>query len=172
MKRFAILLICSLIVGVGCHAQVPPATSHVVDLVWTAPTANSTWTGCTTSAPCTYAIYRAPTSAGSCPASTNSGYVEVTNPGSRPSGTTFVDTTAGGLTVCYIAETVQGSSNSGPSNTTAAITVPGTPTAPALGNPTAAANQGLPLPMVRPLPEVASASAPAEIHLTARVVGR
>ena len=166
MKRLALLSILLLPVVAGCQA--PPATNHVVNLNWTAPSSSSSWTGCTTAAPCTYAIYRAPADgSGVCPASTSSSYAEVTNPASRPSGTAFTDASAGGLTVCYIAETVQGASNSGPSNTTAAIAVPGTPTAPTLGNPTAAQNH---LPMVRPaLPEN---SIVASVHLTARISGQ
>lgn len=124
-----------LIVAVGCHAQVPPASVETVVLTWNAPVANSNWLGCGTGQPtCTYAIYRATGS--TCPVSTSTAWTEVTNPASRPTALTWTDTTATGA-VCYIAETVQSGLNSGPSNTVS-LTVPAVPTAPALGTPTTA----------------------------------
>jgi hypothetical protein len=135
MKRiFAAFALAVL--AAGCHGQVPPASSAKVVLTWTAPVASGNWTGCTTAAPCTYAIYRA--TGATCPASTSTAFQEVTTPTARPSGTTWTDTTATGMTVCYIAATIQGTQNSGPSNTAGPIAVPGVPLAPALGTPSTA----------------------------------
>lgn len=136
--KLAYLAPAFLIIAAGCHAQVPPASTSTVNLSWTAPAASGGWAGCTTAAPCTYAIYRATfATASACPASTNTAYTEVTNPAARPSGTTFTDATASG-TVCYIGETVQGAANSGPSNTAGPATVAGVPLAPTLGTPVVA----------------------------------
>lgn len=145
MKRIFGLLMFSALLAAGCHAngQVPPATTYPVALTWTAPAPTSNWAGCTTSNPCTYAIYRAAQSGASCPDFTLPAWTEITTPTARPSGTSYTDPTAVGA-VCYNAETVQTlpgqskPSNSGPSNN-ALVTVPVAPTAPPLnGSPTVA----------------------------------
>ena len=135
-------LIFALVAAVGCHGQVPPASVHSVTLTWTAPTSSSTWSGCTTTAPCVYAVYRCVGTASTCPSvpTSSTSWTEITTPATRPSATTYVDLNVTAAdTYTYVVETVQASVNSGPSNTTTA-TVPNTgiPTAPALGNPTTA----------------------------------
>lgn len=165
MKRIVLLtvmFVAATFAALGCHAQVPPATTYVVNLTWTAPVASGNWTGCTTAAPCTFAIYRAPQASGACPASTSTSYVAVTT---TASGTAYTDTTAPtGTTVCYIAETVQSGVNSGPSNT-ATATVPGLPTAPTLGTPTTSAQ--LEVTQAVPSGELAMAT---PLKLTARII--
>lgn len=130
MKKIAL---AALLIAAGCRAQVPPPTNHVVNLTWTAPVANSTWTGCTTSAPCVYAVYRCSASAATCANTSNTAWQEITTTSTRPSGTAYTDATANGLTAYYVVVTVQGSASSGPSNTAGPLVVPGVPVAPALG---------------------------------------
>jgi hypothetical protein len=125
---------------IGC-AQLPP-TSHSAQLSWTAPSATATWIGCTAALPCTYAIGRAAQSGGSCPSVTGTNYVVINGP-SYTSGLTYSDPTPGAW--CYIAQTLQGSAVSSPSNT-ATATVPGNPTAPSLGNPAIASALPMPQP--------------------------
>lgn len=152
MRKLFGFLLAGLIVA-GCHAQVPPATTHVVNLSWQAPVASGTWGGCTTSAPCVYAVYRCTASAATCANTGSSSWSEITTSTTRPSGTSYTDPSAAGLTAYYTVETVQGSQNSAPSNTTS-VTVPASPIAPSLGQPTAAQLEPGPLP--RPAPELAS----------------
>ena len=133
-------LILALVAAIGCHGQVPPATTHSVKLTWTAPVASSTWSGCTTTAPCVYAVYRCTGTSTSCPSvpTTNTAWSEITTPSTRPSSVTYVDTgVTGGSTYTYTVETVQSNTNSSPSNTTTAI-VPQTPGSPTLSSPTTA----------------------------------
>lgn len=136
-----------LALAIGCKAQIPPATTHTVVLTWTAPVANSTWTGCTTSAPCVYAIYRCSGSATACGDTTNSAWSEITTSTTRVSGTTYTDATASGLTAYYAAVTYQGTAHSGASNTAGPFVVPGSPLAPQLGAGSVAENDGAPAPI-------------------------
>ncbi len=137
VKRLAIL--AAVLLAAGCHAQVPPATQHKVALTWTAPVATSTWAGCTTAAPCTYAVYRCTGDATACGTLSSTGWSEITTPATRPSATSYVDATvmAGTTyTYTYVLETVQGASNSAPSSSMT-VTVPANPIAPAWPAPTA-----------------------------------
>jgi hypothetical protein len=136
MKRiFATLATLALALPGGCHAQVPPASpGYNVNLTATAPVAQGTWAGCTTAAPCTYAVYRA--TGASCPATTSTAWAEITNSAVRPSTPAFTDTTATGLSVCYTMETVQSGLNSAASNVAGPVAVAGIPLAPTLGTPT------------------------------------
>lgn len=142
--------VAMLAIASGCNAQMPPATNHSVQLAWTAPSASSTWSGCSSSAPCTYAVYRCADTAANCASTTNASWKEITTAASRPSGTSYTDATAAGLTAYYAVETVQGSSNSAASNIAGPAAVPGTPIAPPLGNPTVAmeVKPALPVPDV------------------------
>lgn len=114
-KLFAVL--ATLALTAGCRAQIPPASKgQSVALTWSAPTATSSWGGCTTSAPCVYAVYRCSAGATTCADTTNAAWAEITTATTRPSGTSYTDTSAIGLTVWYNVETVQGTQNSAPSN--------------------------------------------------------
>ncbi len=161
MKRFAFAL--ALALAVGCHAQVPPATTHTVTLTWSQPAPNANWTGCTTAAPCTYGIYKCTLSQTACADTTNAGWSEVTTSLTRVSGLTFTDSNVGGGTVYYVAKTFQGTASSGPSNISQAI-VPGTPTAPPL-NTSVASVDSKPLAPVPGATELAMAT----VTLKARV---
>lgn len=151
--KLATLFVTCVILGwmsVGCsQAQVAP-TSYEVSLTWTAPSASGTWGGCTTASPCTYAISRIVLTAGttSCPAAntTTPNYTPLDS--STPtSGTTYVDTGVSGETVCYIAQTEQGTAVSNPSNTAGPFAVPASPLAPSLaGTQTVATEKPLPAP--------------------------
>jgi hypothetical protein len=144
------LSLLALTLTAGCHAQVPPASpGYNVNLSWSAPAANGNWAGCTATAPCVYAVYRCTGTAAACVTFSSTGWTEITNASTRPSGLTYTDTTATGLTVNYALETVQGSSNSGPSNTYN-VAVPGIPLAPTLASPSDAAAH-LELPRAHPL---------------------
>ncbi len=146
MKKIFAATILALAAVACAHPQVPPATTHAVDLTWTAAAASSTWTGCSTSVPCVYAVYRCAGTASACGTLSSTAWAEVTTVATRPSGVSYQDlTVSGGTTYSYAVETVQGSENSGPSNVTTAA-VPETPTAPAIGSPTVARVEGKPLP--------------------------
>ena len=168
MKRLTLFLLtlaaigCLALVTVGCQAQVPPATPHQVTLTWQAPSSSSTWSGCTTAAPCAYAVYRCTGTATACGTLSSTAWAELTTATTRPSGTSYVDATvAGGTSYTYAVETVQGSDNSGPSNTTTA-TVPQTPAAPSVGSPAIAQDDGKPLPP--PMAELARVGAVTGLH--------
>jgi len=135
-KLFASLFLAAAPILAGCQA--PAASTSPVSITWTAPAAAGNWAGCGSPSTCSYAIYRAPQSSGACPASSNASFKEITDPAVRPTGTSWSDTTAAGLTVCYIAETWQAGLNSAASNTAGPVVVPGVPLAPALAAPTVA----------------------------------
>ncbi len=168
MRKIFFPLVVALVVAVGCHGQVPAATQHSVTLSWTAPSAGSAWGGCTTALPCVYAVYRCAGTATSCPAppTSSTSWAEITTPTTRPSGTTYVDTAVtGGTAYTYVVETVQASTNSGPSNTTTA-NVPQTPVAPSIGTPTVAQRHDGPLPAPTMAPEMAKEAAVTDLHQT------
>jgi hypothetical protein len=157
MKKIC-FVIASVFFIVGCHGQVPP-TNHTVTLTWQAPA-----TGCTTSAPCTYVLSRATVSGTTCPGTSGTTYTPL-NQSNPVSALTYTDSTASGLTVCYIAQTMQGGAVSIPSNS-ALVTVPSNPLAPALGTPTTASSD----PPTSPLsyPEIlASIESPGKLSAKA-----
>jgi hypothetical protein len=168
VKKFLLLLLI-LGISIGCrtNAQMPPASKHSVVLTWTAPSpVPGGWPGCGTTAPqspCVYSVWRCTTSAAACGNTLNTAWSEITTIASRPSGTTYTDANPPIGNTWYAVETVQGLSNSDPSNI-ASVNVPGSPLAPALGAP----NISELSPLV-PMPQetlVASIVAP---HLTATV---
>lgn len=162
--RKTIFLLAAALISAGCHGQVPPASTHVVDVTWTAPTATAGWTGCTTTAPCVYAVYRCTDTAANCASTSSTSWKEITTPASRPSSTSFTDSNAAGLTAYYNVETVQGSANSAPSNTVGPLTVPAAPGAPSLGNPAIASNSP-----ERALPQESQLAKLNPVSLMARV---
>jgi hypothetical protein len=127
----ALFAMCVLLgwLSIGCsQAQVAP-TGFKVNLSWTAPA------GCTTASPCTFVASRITLAAGvtSCPAvNTATPNYAPLNAASPSTGTTFADTTAPGLNVCYIAQTEQGGQVSAPSNVVGPFAVPASPLAPSL----------------------------------------
>lgn len=115
-----------LLFAFGCHAQVAPTTFAVALTV--TPNASV----CTSSQPCQYLYSRQTLTAGanSCGATTGANYA-VLNSGAL-TGTTFTDSSASGLTVCYTAQSEQTSGTyQGAPCTTAApcISVAATPPA-------------------------------------------
>jgi hypothetical protein len=160
-----LMLLPLMAISAGCKAQAPPASpGYKVSLTWTAPAASGTWAGCTTAAPCAYAVYAETLVSGStCDPSTSTNFKEITTSATRPSSPAYTDASATGLDRCYLVETVQGSQNSAPSNIVN-VSVPGIPLAPTLGSPTVAENNS-PSPVT-----LASASAPpmpANLHAIA-----
>lgn len=138
--KYLALAIFAMSLGCG-HAQIKP-TSYRVDLTWTAPVASGSWTGCTTAAPCTYVASRITLASGAttCPAA-NAATPNYTplNSLSPVAAVSYTDTTAVGLTVCYLVQTEQGSAVSNPSNLAGPFLVPASPLAPSLsGNQTVA----------------------------------
>lgn len=129
MNKILAIAILSVSAIAGCHGQVPPATTHVVNLTLTPPAS------CTSG--CTYAIFRCSASASVCADTTNTAWSEITSPTTRFSGTAYTDSSASGLTAFYVAETYQGGAHSGPSNTVGPLVVPASPLAPVV-NGTAA----------------------------------
>ena len=148
------LALALLALSVGCHAQVPPASAGgSVALTWTAPTAGSGWAGCTTAAPCTYAVYR-DTTANDPVTSTNWKQIGTS------STTSYSDTTASGLTAYYNVETVQSSKNSAPSNVAGPFSPSGPPLAPSVNG----TSSELVLPDEPQPTMVAKNSAPIGLH--------
>ena len=123
MKRifFLTLGFLAMFAAVGCHGQVP-ATTHQVLLTWTAPS------NCTAST-CTYLISRVIVTGSTCPTATTGTYKAI-NTGAEVTASTYTDTTAAGLTVCYIAQTDLSGAYSVASNTAGPLVVPAPPTAP------------------------------------------
>lgn len=119
MRLRHLLLAAGCLLAVGCHAQVAP-TIHGTTLNWVAPTipSGSSWGGCTTSNPCSYIVSRITITSGSgaCPAVnlTTPNYTPL-NQSSPTSALTYSDNSSAGLTVCYIVQTDQNGSISGPS---------------------------------------------------------
>lgn len=133
-KLFALL---PFVLALGCHAQIPASPAPSVSLTWTAPTT------CTAAQPCVYAISRAITT-GTCPPTTGTAYTVAGT--STSQATAYTDTVPPqGATVCYIAQTQQGTLTSAPSNSVT-IVVPALPTAPALNQPTATSEIQAPRP--------------------------
>ena len=129
--KTALKILVLLLFAVGCRAQVPP-TGHTVTLTWTVPSPSGAWAGCGSGQPsCAYVVSRAAASGSSCPSTTGSNYTPL-NQTTPAVGTSYVDFTATGQTVCYIAQTVQGSAVSQPSAPAGPLTVPGNPLAPSL----------------------------------------
>ena len=160
----ALLIVLGMATGItACHGQVPPAsTGYNVDLSWIPPVPTGNWVGCTASLTCSYAVYAETIASGaSCDPTTSANYKEITNPASRPTGDTYVDTNATGLTRCYDVETVQSGANSGPSNV-ATIAVPGVPLAPSLAPPATVTTDLVKpaLPFDGPSPTLAKRPAP------------
>jgi hypothetical protein len=150
--KLAALFAIALAAGAltACHAQLPP-TTHSVSLTWTAPTSPA----CNTASPCTYVISRA--TGTTCPAVNliTPNYTPL-NSSSPVSALSYTDTAAAGLTVCYIAQTLQGGAVSQPSNTAGPFVVPASPGAPSTPNGTVA-------DMVQPALPEPSADAPAVV---------
>lgn len=110
MKKIIVPLIVAL-AAIGCHAQ-----SSAVNLTWSAPAANGSWSGCSVSDPCVYAAFRCAAAASTCADISSSAWIEVTTADTRPSATSYSDTTAMGLIAYYFVETVQDGALSEPSN--------------------------------------------------------
>ena len=118
-------LILALALTAGCaHSQVPP-TVHSVTITITPPSGASG---------AAYVISRATGS--TCPGTTGASYTPL-NQSAPTTGTSYVDTTAAGLSVCYIAQTVQGGAVSAPSNVAGPFVVPANPTAPSINGQSA-----------------------------------
>lgn len=184
MKRFSRILagvaLCALacFVSAGCHAQLP-VSSPKVALTWTAPVATSTWSGCMSSAPCTYVVLRAAvaTAATKCPDNTGTSYTQIGT--STTLALTDAAVSQGGY-YCWIVQAEQGTpaitgSPSTPSNGGVALAVPGVPTAPGAPGATTQVSE-ITLPQVRPVLsglQVASLdkrTMAAPIQLTARMI--
>jgi hypothetical protein len=114
MKKLFAVLLFALASLAHAQATVPPAAATFqVNLSWTGPAS------CTTAAPCTYTVYRAP--AGGTYALLGTTAAQTT---------TYSDlTTTPGSAYTYIVETVYEGVNSAPSNPVA-VTVPAVPNAP------------------------------------------
>lgn len=159
MKRVLplLLLLLPLAIPVTACGQMPPS-SWEVSLTWTAPAPAGSWAGCGVGQPsCTYVISRATIAASgsTCPATTGTAYTPL-NQSSPATGTVYNDTTSSGLTVCYIAQTLQGGAVSQPSNVAGPFVVPGSPLPPNVtGNLVAGLGSG-PLPSA-PGPQLAMA---------------
>jgi hypothetical protein len=147
----------ALPIGIGCHAQVPPATAgYQVNLTATLPAPSGNWLGCVSGQPqCTFAVYAETIAGSTCDPTTSTNYKEITNPASRPTTPNFTDPNTTGLTKCYDMETVQSGENSGPSNVAGPVVSPGVPLAPTLATPSPQQAQLNSLPGGVPAPQLA-----------------
>ena len=124
-----ILAISLATLAVGCHAQVPPATTQAVNLTWTA----STDLGCTGTCALTYTVYRCSAGA-ACADLSNTGWTQV----GTSTVASYTDSTPPVSTDYYAVEAVVNSQNSAASNIVqVAVNALAVPTAPALNTPTA-----------------------------------
>jgi hypothetical protein len=122
MKRFLAAL--AFVFAASISAQtvtVPNGTTYQVNLTWTGPS------GCTATAPCTYAVYRVPGTVTITAGTTGATLVTTTAAQTTAASDTTV---ASGNTYSYAVETIQGGANSVPSNTFT-ISIPLAPAAPA-----------------------------------------
>ncbi|HZP06806.1 MAG TPA: hypothetical protein VFB43_18040 [Terracidiphilus sp.] len=177
MKRL-ILLAATLVLSVGCQAQLPPTTWQVA-VTWQAPQANTNWAGCTAQNPCTYAVSRIAVASGTiCPTPSGGNYALAGNSASQ--ALNFLDTAVTpGTSYCYLVQTQQvippatQPATSSPSNT-AFIAVPanpGPPTAPSLTPSTQSTQTGsVEKPMPEPTSAVAGKPSSAPVGLVAVVV--
>lgn len=131
MKKILAVAILSLAAVCGCRGQIPPASTHVVNITITPPSS------CTAASPCTYAIFRCSASATACGDTTNVAWTEITSSSTRISGTSYTDNNAAGLTAFYAAETYQSGGHSGASNIVGPLAVPASPLAPVVNGATA-----------------------------------
>lgn len=136
MNKLWILPILAIVVA-GCHssAQIPP-TSHTATLTVT----NSPCAAGTPASTCGYVFSRAVVTGSSCPGTGTPGTYTPLNQGSptpQPAtgNASYVDASAAGDTVCYIAQTVQGTAASASSAAVGPSAVPANPTAPSIGTP-------------------------------------
>lgn len=150
MRKILALALFAVASVAGCHGQIPPPTTHVVNLTLTPPAS------CTTASPCTFAFYRCSGSSSACADTTNTAWSEITSPTTRVSGNSYTDSNASGLTAYYAAVTFQGTAHSGPSNIVGPLTIPASPLAPTVNGTTAQA-EPLPLKAIDPgNPQVAT----------------
>lgn len=168
---FASILAAVALTTSGCHAQVA-ATTHKVVMTWTAAS------GCTTST-CTYLVSRVTVTSGttSCPTATTGTYTAI-NSSAEVTASTYTDSGAAGLTVCYVVQTDLSAAYSVASNTAGPLVVPANPTAPTNASgtqsTTTASNQETPLApttetaATQPV-QVADAKIAAPVHLALAV---
>jgi hypothetical protein len=155
-----------LALGAGCaHSQLPPTPGYNTVWTWTAPSPCSG---------CTYVVSTLSVAAGtaSCPASTGSNYTPQQTVTTGVSGTTWTQTNTTSLTVCAVAQTIQGGNTSPASTQSSPVVNPSLPSAPGVpsGNSTVAA-LAPPLMPNMPAPDKQMASA-MPIQIVGHVVRR
>ena len=96
--------------GCAANGQMPPAPPHGVLITITPPADGSCGTG---KPACAYAIYKAVTTTGVCPASGDVSFGVLV---ASQTSLTYTDNASAATTTCYGAETLQSGSHSGPSN--------------------------------------------------------
>lgn len=151
--RTILVALTAVMAFAGCaHSQMPP-TTHSVALTWTAPGSPA----CTPANPCTYVVSRFTGNTCAAVNLTTPNYTPL-NSSSPTSLTNFTDTGASGLSVCYIAQTLQGSGVSLPSNIVGPFVVPASPGAPTAPNGVVADMKQplLPLPGETPAPTLSA----------------
>lgn len=128
MKKIFLFVVFAglLVFGSSAESQITQ-TSFQVNLSWTVPAASPGWSGCSTSAPCTFLVSKTPVTGTTCPL-TASSYSSVGV--SAPQATAYVDSSVtSGTSYCYVVQTQQASAVSG-SSAPAFVVVPGTPGVP------------------------------------------
>ena len=121
----------------------PPAPPHGVLITITPPADGSCGTG---KPACAYAIYKAVTTSGVCPASGDVSFGVIV---ASQTALTYTDNASAATTTCYGAETLQSGSHSGPSNIIGPYTIAPNITAPGAGGQTA---ENTP-PILKPMPQ-------------------
>ena len=167
MNRKAVFACVMLCFALGCRGQLPPTTSQVT-LGGAVPSAGGGWLGCGAGqSACTFVFSRAAVTGATCPAATGGVYAPL-NSAAPATSLAYVDPTVG--TFCYVAQTLQSSNVSVPSNTVGPFTVLASPLAPAITGQTTTASLVRPaLAPPNPYPVLASLGAP---RLEARVINR
>ena len=138
--KFSVLLSLCFLLASACHGQVPPPTAgYNIVWTWTAPTATGTWSGCSTSLPCSYILSAETITGTTCDPTTSANYKQL-NSASPATTTTYTQTGTTGTTVCAVVTTVWNGENSQPSTASAPVTSPAVPLAPGApsGNSTVA----------------------------------
>jgi hypothetical protein len=122
MKHFAALAVIALFLTAGCRAQVPASKATNVVLTWTAPA------GCSG---CSYIVSRA--TGTTCPPTTGTAYTPL-NQSTPATAATYTDVAPpSGVSVCYVAQTIQSgltSVASAPSDGGIPIAIPALPLPP------------------------------------------
>ena len=136
MRNWILALILGAAAAASAQAASPMTqTSFQVALTWSLPAASGTFTGCTSSTPCAFVVWRAPATVSggtaTCPTAASS-YMLLTTTASQ--ATTYSDqSVTSGATECYVLQSSQGASGNGAPSAPFQAAIPTAPTSPSNG---------------------------------------